>query len=147
MLKNKGFTLIELLIVIAVISILIGIALPRFKGMQDEGNRARAKGELRTLQTAVESFKIHAANSALPTGLGNLNANTTVPNIIGTTLPTDPFNQGTNYGYAANGGYYAIWSVGPGGSATITGITSAGAITGSAGDDIYVTNGDVASGG
>src|SRR3989339_339671 len=56
---KKGFTLIELLIVIAVISILIGIALPRFKGMQDEGNIAKATGELRTLKTAVESYYIH----------------------------------------------------------------------------------------
>jgi ornithine carbamoyltransferase len=61
---KKGFTLIEMLIVIAVISILIGIALPRFKGMQDEGNIAKAKGELRTLQTAVESYRIH--NTAYP---------------------------------------------------------------------------------
>ncbi|UCD15446.1 MAG: prepilin-type N-terminal cleavage/methylation domain-containing protein, partial [Candidatus Omnitrophota bacterium] len=51
-----GFTLIELLIVIAVISILLSIALPRFRGMQEEGNIAKAKGELRTLQTAVESY-------------------------------------------------------------------------------------------
>jgi len=145
MLRNKGFTLIELLIVIAVISILIGIALPRFKGMQDEGNRARAKGELRTLQTGVESFKIHSTNSALPTALGNLTSAT--PNIIGTALPTDPFIAGNNYGYGTNGSYYAIWSAGPGGTTTITGITNAGVISGTAGDDIYVTNGDVASGG
>ena len=147
MFKRKGFTLIELLIVIAVISILIGIALPRFKGMQDEGNRARAKGELRTLRTGVESFSIHAANRALPTVLGNLNANTTVPNIIGSTLPTDPFKQGTNYGYANNGGYYAIWSVGIDGAAGVNGISNTGAITGTPGDDIYVSNGDVQSGG
>ena len=41
--RSSGFTLIELLIVVAVISILISIALPRFKGMQDEGNIAKAK--------------------------------------------------------------------------------------------------------
>jgi prepilin-type N-terminal cleavage/methylation domain-containing protein len=146
--KIKGFTLIELLIVIAVISILIGIALPRFKGMQDEGNRARAKGELRTLQTAVESFKIHSTNSALPANIGAALTGAT-PNIIGSTAPTDPFNPGSNYGYNTSGSgvYYVIWSVGPGGSATVTGIDNNGAITGTAGDDIYVTNGNVAAGG
>ena len=52
---KHGFTLIELLIVIAIISILVGITLPRFRGMQEEGNIAESKAELRTLQTAVES--------------------------------------------------------------------------------------------
>lgn len=65
---KKGFTLIELLIVIAVISILIGIALPRFKGMQEEGKIAQAKAELRTLQTAVESYYIHNNNTYPATG-------------------------------------------------------------------------------
>ena len=71
MLRRKGFTILELLIVIAVIAILVGIALPRFKGMQDEGNIARAKGELRMLTTAVESYYIHN-NNTLPTALSNL---------------------------------------------------------------------------
>jgi len=33
---NRGFTLVELLVVITVIAILLGITIPRFKGMQDE---------------------------------------------------------------------------------------------------------------
>ena len=123
---RKGFTLIELLIVIAVISILIGIALPRFKGMQDEGNIAKAKGELRTLQTAVESYYIHNSNAYPATGAVALEAAlaTAVPSII-TYVPTDPFNGSTDYVYVmggTNSKYYIIYSVGPGGdgSAVIT---------------------------
>lgn len=57
MLKNrKGFTLIELLIVMAIIAILIGISLPRFRGMQDEGQKSRARSNLATLRTAVEAY-------------------------------------------------------------------------------------------
>lgn len=119
---KRGFTLIELLIVIAVISILIGIALPRFKGMQDEGNIAKAKGELRTLQTGVESFYIHNS-STYPSALSVLT--TATPNIV-STLPTDPFDSaGGSYGYVrggTNNKFYVIFSDGPGGngSATIT---------------------------
>jgi type II secretion system protein G len=124
---KKGFTLIELLIVVAVISILIGIALPRFKGMQDEGNIAKAKGELRTLQTAVESYYIHYSNAYPATGssaLGTALA-TAVPSIID-NLPTDPFSTTSlDYIYVlggTNNQYYIIYSVGPGenGSAVIT---------------------------
>lgn len=114
--RKNGFTLIELIIVIAVIAILIGIALPRFRGMQDEGNIAKAKGELRTLQIAVESYYIHN-NNAYPAALSNLILAATRPKII-TTLPTDPFNAANNYGYtrSPDNKYYLIYSVGVGGS-------------------------------
>lgn len=117
---KKGFTIIELLIVIAVIAILVGIALPRFIGMQEEGNISRAKGELRTLQAGVESYYIHN-NSTFPAGLSNLTGVT--PNIVGSSLPRDPFTAASNYGYATSASerYYVIYSVGIGadGSASI----------------------------
>ena len=60
---RMGFTLMEIMIVIAVIAILASIALPYMKGIQDEGNTAKAAGELRSLATAVESFYIHNSRS------------------------------------------------------------------------------------
>ena len=111
---KKAFTLIELLIVIAVISILIGIAMPRFKGMQDEGNIAKAKGELRTIKTAVESYYIHNSN-AYPSGLSSLTSAT--PSIV-SSIPSDPFTN-TTYSYTrggTNNKFYIIYSVGPRGN-------------------------------
>jgi general secretion pathway protein G len=139
---RKGFTLIELLIVIAVISILIGIALPRFKGMQQEGDIAKAKSELRTLQTAAESYYIHNSNT-YPSALSSLTSAT--PNIIGSSLPTDPFNGTNNYGYATDGAspvkYYVLYSVGPGANGSAA-VSTAGAVTETNGSScIYVTNG------
>jgi prepilin-type N-terminal cleavage/methylation domain-containing protein len=117
---KKGFTLIELLIVIAVISILIGIALPRFKGMQDEGNIAKAKGELRTLQTAVESYYIHNSTT-YPSALSVLTSAT--PNIIN-SIPSDPFSSSSAaYGYVrggTNNKFYVLYSAGPGGNGSAT---------------------------
>jgi general secretion pathway protein G len=136
----SGFTLIELLIVIAVISILIGIALPRFKGMQEEGNIAKAKGELRTLQTAVESYYIHN-NNTYPSSLSALTSQT--PNIV-SSIPDDPFAaSGTSYSYVrggTNNRYYVIYSVGPGGngSATISASDTVSETNGSS--CIYVSN-------
>ncbi len=52
----KGFTLIELLIVIAIILILIAIALPNFLEAQIRAKVARAKGEIRGLATAMNTY-------------------------------------------------------------------------------------------
>ncbi len=52
----RGFTLIELLIVIAIILILIAIALPNFLEAQIRAKVARAKGEIRSLVTAMNSY-------------------------------------------------------------------------------------------
>ncbi|MFA4858719.1 MAG: prepilin-type N-terminal cleavage/methylation domain-containing protein, partial [Candidatus Margulisiibacteriota bacterium] len=44
---KKGFTLVELLIVMAVIAILIGIAIPSFRGMQQEAWKTQCEGDVR----------------------------------------------------------------------------------------------------
>ena len=144
MLKKKGFTLIELLIVVAVISILIGIALPRFKGMQDEGNIAKAKGELRTLQTAVESYYIHNGNAYPATGSAALQVAlaTAVPSIID-FVPTDPFSStGADYVYVeggTNNKFYTIYSVGPDGDGSAAIVADAVSETNGS-SCIYVSN-------
>jgi len=137
--RKTGFTLIELLIVIVVISILIGIALPRFKGMRDEGNIVKAKGELRTLQTAVESYFIHNNDTYPSTWPDDIEGAT--PDIIGPTAPTDPFGSGADYQYSTSGDYYVIYSVGSGQTAGTCSIAATGVVTEGAGDPIYVTNG------
>ena len=135
--NKKGFTIIELLIVITVIAILIGIALPRFRGIQEEGNIARAKGELRTLQTGVESYLMHQGK--LPTALADLVKSDTKPNLVGSDTPKDPFTSGSEYLYSVSGNYYIIYSVGPSGAGAPS-VNDAGEVTADA-DAIYSSNG------
>ncbi|WP_293548438.1 prepilin-type N-terminal cleavage/methylation domain-containing protein [Phascolarctobacterium sp.] len=63
---SKGFTLVELVIVIAVIGILAGLAIPHFLDSQAKTRTARAAADMRTLQSAVEQYM--AAGNAI-TGL------------------------------------------------------------------------------
>jgi len=113
---KKGFTLIEMLIVMAVVSILIAIIIPSYRGMQQDAWHAKAEKELQTMQAAVESFYRH--NNRYPDAIADLT--TASPRIL-TKLLDDPWktvdagNGKYTYGYFIGdtnnfGPYYVLYS-------------------------------------
>ncbi|KXS45969.1 MAG: general secretion pathway protein G [Candidatus Frackibacter sp. T328-2] len=68
--REEGFTLIELMIVIAVLGILAGIAIPRFSGVQDKAEVAAVKSELKSIQTGLEMY--NAENGEYPGNLSDI---------------------------------------------------------------------------
>ncbi len=96
--KEKGFTLIELLIVVAIIGIVAGIAIPRFLGARTVAKVTRAFADMRTIADGLEMYFI--AENVYPDALDDLTTST--PAYI-TSIPEDQFADGAAFRYYTNG--------------------------------------------
>ena len=143
---QKGFTLLEILVVISLILIIVGIAIPKFLGVGDEGKKAKAGAELKTLQTALESYLLNTSGT-VPADFATLETNLEAasPRLVGDVSKFyDPFGATatTNYLFKkdTNSKYYVISSVGPDKTANVSAPSTLGVLS-TPGDDIFVSNG------
>ena len=144
--NKNAFTLIEIIAVIMIIAIIVGMALPRFSGVQEEALMTKAKVELRTIQSALESYYMHQTPSAYPPTSDTVISDYLMRQTpqIASQILFDPFKSDQseyNYILSDNGRYYVIFSAGSNGEDDISGISDEGDITANIYDDIYLTNG------
>lgn len=129
---QHGFTLIEMLVVIAIISILIGIGVNTFTIAQKKARDVRRKADLRSIQTALELYKqdngiypyaMNCVPPDQPTRYCYHSSNDTgyivglEPNYI-PKLPIDPKTPNTSPPYSGSNNYsymYGNANVSPGG--------------------------------
>ena len=63
--NRKGFTLVELVVVIAILGILAGLAIPRFMDATASARGARIVADMRTIDSAIMMYNAKTGN--LPT--------------------------------------------------------------------------------
>lgn len=72
--RRKGFTLIELMVVILIVSILAGVAIPLMQGRIDSAKWSEANAAAGTIRTAVRAYAAEKGISTAQTDLGGKSA-------------------------------------------------------------------------
>ena len=90
--RNRAFTLIELIVIIVVLAILAGVAIPKYIDYTANAKSSAAKGTLGAVRTAIANFYANSALSgtaAYPT-LVNMQ---TLGTVMQEALPANPYNS------------------------------------------------------
>jgi type IV pilus assembly protein PilA len=124
--SERGFTLIELLLVILIIGILAAIAIPSFLDQRSKGYNTSAKLNLRTAETAMETYSIDH-NGSYPSTVNTQDGSSDPLVSIEPTLINPPYVTGSSTG---TGYRLTSQAVGPGTTGdTFTVTVSNGVVT------------------
>ena len=94
--RPDGFTLVEVIVVLSVVLLLTGIAVPMLSSYMEDGRRARAEAEAKVLGAAVMQFYSHAGVYPARNSSGTNNQVYTL--LSGPTMPTtNPYSAGHNW--------------------------------------------------
>jgi general secretion pathway protein G len=121
---REGFTLIEVLLVLVILVILGGIAVPMFIGVGEDAKKKAATAQVQMLESAIDTY--HATTSMYPASLNDLVATPSDPKLAkrwaGPYLKEnksliDPWQNPYQYNSKGtnNKGGYDVWSMGPDG--------------------------------
>lgn len=125
--KEKGFTLVELMVVIIILAVLTGIAIPSYLALRNRARVQATRSEMLNIATALEMYA--ADHDAYPTGTWAVASGLVVTGEYMDPVPQDDAWT-TPLVYAIVGTGYTLTSLG-------ADLAAAG------GDDIVLTNGQL----
>jgi general secretion pathway protein G len=125
--NNRGFTLIELMVVIAILSMLAVLVVPKIVGHSDDAKITDAQVQIRNLETALKMYKLD--NGVYPETEQGLQALVTKPTtgtaprkyrdggyLESKNVPKDPWGNDFIYLCPGEHGDYDLYSFGPDGA-------------------------------
>lgn len=116
--KETGFTLLEIMVVVVIIGLLAAIVAPTFIGRIDDAAVARAKSDIRGIETALNLFRLD--NFKYPSSDDGLDALVTNPGEAAAPnwkkyldrMPMDPWNNPYQYLHPGRHGEFDVFSYG-----------------------------------
>lgn len=126
--EAAGFTLIEILLVVVIIGILVGVALPRLGGRKRQAEISATRAAIENVSTAISLYELDVGE--FPRALQELIASPGRDAWKGPYLqkgmPKDPWNQEFRYQAPGqrNPHTFDLWSLGPDGVESSDDITN-----------------------
>ena len=119
--SKKGFTLVEIMIVVAIIVLLAAIAIPNLLRARLSANEATSIAAMRTLSTALESYRAAQSPPSYPVGSVLTPLSTANPPYIDSVLGAGN-KSGYTYTYAGTANVFNVTAAPQ--TANVTGVRS-----------------------
>ena len=129
--EEKGFTLVELMVVIIILAVLTGIAVPSYLALRNRARIQATRSEMQNVATAIAIYEADRGSFPVATTMGALataleGSDTTGDDVYMANVPTEDAWD-TSYNYTGTAGTYSM--------------TSTAGTTDDATDDLVVTDG------